>query len=98
MTRTLLCFALGLAGPALADDRGARCAGLGETAAKVMEARQLSIPEGQLLALASDGPAVGELTWVVREAYEEPVYGPEWQKQAAMAEFARLIEASCLAG
>ena len=108
MTRTAFSFALAfalastlglaLSSPSLAQDRGSHCAGLGETAAKVMEARQLGIDEAPMMALAADGPAAEALTWIVREAYEEPLYPSERQKQAAMAEFSRLIEAACLAG
>ncbi|HVG48906.1 MAG TPA: hypothetical protein VM899_12330 [Rubellimicrobium sp.] len=87
-----------LATPALAQNSAAHCAGLGATAAKVMEARQLGIAQAELLALIHDGAATQTLTWIVEQAYEEPFYGAEWQQQAAVAEFARAVEAACLAG
>ncbi len=99
MFRALATGLLALAAvPALAGGSAAHCAGLAESAAQIMEARQLGIAEAQLLALAQGGPATDSLTWIIEEAYDEPVRMDEAQKLAAATAFARAIESACLAG
>lgn len=98
MFRPLMGLLALAAAPLAAQDNAAHCAGLGETAAKVMEARQVGVAEGDLLALARDGAAADSLVWIIGQAYEEPAYPAPAQQAAAMSEFARAVEAACLRG
>jgi hypothetical protein len=63
-----------------------------------MEARQLGIGQVEFLAAVQDGAATQTLIWLVEQVYEEPLYGTEGQQHAAVAEFARAVDAACLTG
>lgn len=98
MTRTALFLAcLALASPAAAQ-HPAHCRDLGDVALRVMQARQLGVPEADMMSAARDGAAAAELTWIVREAYEEPVLASTDDQTRIMAQFAVQIEQACRAG
>lgn len=98
MTRTALFLAcVALASPASAQPP-AHCRDLGDVALRVMQARQLGVPEADMMTAAADGAAAEEFTWIVREAYEEPVVASTDDQTMIMAQFAVQIERACLAG
>ncbi len=93
-------LALGIACPAMAEEKASSCAMLGEIARAVMTSRQAELPLSDLLAQV-DKAALADpemrYAWhsLIMTAYKSPSYPSEEVQRRVIAKFGNAVELAC---